>query len=208
VIKDVMRQLSFKKAKLDGEAGFGDVAGSGIDSSRTHEPIVKEVRTQEPIVKEVIVEDYIVHMKLNMMFSLVKMRVQMMMIMKTIIFLVDKENKSVELDVDVHLFGISMDVPFDSIDVTNLVSDDVLEEKDVDVINPNGSDCDLGNDNKISNYKRRRLAELSREMEGVINASGQRKYSFYIEQKFTSAKEAKDKVYLHSIKSRRNLKLY
>ncbi|GKD55958.1 hypothetical protein Tco_1289345 [Tanacetum coccineum] len=42
----------------------------------------------------------------------------------------------------------------------------------------------------------------------VINASGQWKYSFYTGHKFTTTKEAKDRLYLHSIKSRRNLKLY
>nr|GEU49507.1 hypothetical protein [Tanacetum cinerariifolium] len=33
VIDDVMRQLSFEETKLDGEVGFFDVAGSGVDSS-------------------------------------------------------------------------------------------------------------------------------------------------------------------------------
>ncbi|GKG16598.1 hypothetical protein Tco_0361555, partial [Tanacetum coccineum] len=33
VIDDVMRQLSFYETELDGEAGFVDVAGSGVDSS-------------------------------------------------------------------------------------------------------------------------------------------------------------------------------
>nr|GEX66003.1 hypothetical protein [Tanacetum cinerariifolium] len=42
-------------------------------------------------------------------------------------FLVDEENDVVEPDVDVHLFGISMDFPFDNIEVTNLVPYDVLE---------------------------------------------------------------------------------
>ncbi|GJZ71449.1 hypothetical protein Tco_0635300, partial [Tanacetum coccineum] len=37
-------------------------------------------------------------------------------------------------EVDVHLFGISMDVSFDNIGVTNLVPYDVLEGEDVDVI--------------------------------------------------------------------------
>ncbi|GJV98596.1 hypothetical protein Tco_1553848 [Tanacetum coccineum] len=32
-IDDVMRQLSFDETELDGEAGFADVAGSGVDSS-------------------------------------------------------------------------------------------------------------------------------------------------------------------------------
>ncbi|GJX44054.1 heat stress transcription factor B-4-like protein [Tanacetum coccineum] len=101
-------------------------------------------------------------------------------------FLVDEENEIVEPDVDVHLFGISMDLPFDNIGVTNLVPDDVLEGEDVDVINADSFDKDPG----------------------VINDSGQWKYSFYTGQKFTTPKEAKDRVYLHSIKSRRNLKLY
>nr|GEU92449.1 reverse transcriptase domain-containing protein [Tanacetum cinerariifolium] len=54
----------------------------------------------------------------------------------------------------------------------------------------------------------RRLAELRTKMEGVINASGQWKYSFYTSQNFTTPKEVKDRVYLHSIQSRRNLKPY
>ncbi|GJX21403.1 hypothetical protein Tco_0224080 [Tanacetum coccineum] len=93
-------------------------------------------------------------------------------------FLADEENEVVEPKVDVHLFSISMDVPFDNIGVTNLVLDDILEGEDVDVINADGFDSNNGNDNKTSNYKRRRLAELSREMKGVINVSGQWKSHF------------------------------
>ncbi|GKG38817.1 hypothetical protein Tco_0460529, partial [Tanacetum coccineum] len=72
-------------------------------------------------------------------------------------FLVDEENEIVEPDVDVHLFGIGMDLPFDNIGVTNLVSDDVLEGEDVDVVNADGFDSDPGNDEE-KNYKKRRLA--------------------------------------------------
>ncbi|GKC25071.1 heat stress transcription factor B-4-like protein [Tanacetum coccineum] len=99
-------------------------------------------------------------------------------------FLVDEENEIVEPDVDVHLFGISMDLPFDNTGITNLVSDDVLEREDMDVINVDGFDSDPGNDEE-RNYRKRRLAELRTEME-----------------------EAKDRFYLHSIESIRNLKLY
>ncbi|GJX20204.1 hypothetical protein Tco_0222881 [Tanacetum coccineum] len=122
-------------------------------------------------------------------------------------FLVDEENEIVEPDVDVHLFGVNMDLPFDNIGITNLVSNDVLEGKDVDVINADGFDSNPGNDEE-RNYRKRRLAELRTEMEGVINATSQWKYSFYTGQKFTTPKEAKDRVYLHFIESRRNLKLY
>ncbi|GJY64189.1 hypothetical protein Tco_0465649, partial [Tanacetum coccineum] len=65
-------------------------------------------------------------------------------------FFVDEENEIVEPDVDVNLFGINMDLPFDNIGVNNLVPDDVLEGEDVDVINADDV-----------------LAELRTEMEGV-----------------------------------------
>ncbi|GJS58106.1 heat stress transcription factor B-4-like protein [Tanacetum coccineum] len=99
-------------------------------------------------------------------------------------FLVNEENEIVELYVDVQLFD---ERPW--------------------CINGMVSDSDPGNDEE-RNYRKRRLAELRTEMKGVINASGQWKYSFYTGQKFITPKEAKDRVYLHSIKSRRNLKLY
>nr|GEX62437.1 hypothetical protein [Tanacetum cinerariifolium] len=76
----------------------------------------------------------------------------------------DKENLIVVPDVDVHLFGISIDVPFDNIGITNIVPNDVLKGEDMDVINADGFNSDLGDNDKISNYMRRRLAELSREM--------------------------------------------
>ncbi|GJR63586.1 hypothetical protein Tco_1505748 [Tanacetum coccineum] len=61
-------------------------------------------------------------------------------------FLVDEENEIIEPDVDVHLFGINMDLPFENNGVTNLVLDDVLEGEDMDVINADGFNSDLGND--------------------------------------------------------------
>nr|GFC96312.1 hypothetical protein [Tanacetum cinerariifolium] len=57
-------------------------------------------------------------------------------------------------------------------------ADDVLKGEDVDVINADGFDSDPGNDEE-RNYRKRWLARLSTKMEGVINASGQWKYSFY-----------------------------
>ncbi|GKA82554.1 ribonuclease H-like domain-containing protein [Tanacetum coccineum] len=272
VIDDVMRQLSFDETELDGEAGFADVAGSGVDSSElshdesfgvddldlnlnelvnlnvsqvetqsellvfeepdvgptqepiladvsTQEPIMAEVSTQEPIVVEVSTEVPIVEEVETQEFSVEDVVIKDYVSSGEDVeqgtdddddvdeeFLVDKENEIVEPDVDVHLFGISMDLPFDNIGITNLVPDDVLEREDVDVINTDGFDSDPGNDEE-RNYRKRRLAELRTEMEGVINASGQWKYSFCTGQKFSTPKEAKDRVYLHFIESRRNLKL-
>nr|GEW99632.1 hypothetical protein [Tanacetum cinerariifolium] len=161
VIDDVMRQLSFDETELDGEAGFADVVEGGVDSSGlSHDesfgvddmdlnlnepvPIEEEVGTQEFSVEDVVVEDYVS----------------------------SGDDVKHEHDVDAYLFGISMDLPFENIGITNLVSDDVLG-KDVDVINEDGFDSDLGNDEEKNNRKRR-LAKLRTEMEGVINASVER----------------------------------
>ncbi|GJV95880.1 hypothetical protein Tco_1547457 [Tanacetum coccineum] len=193
VIDDVMRQLSFDETELDGEAGFADVSGSGVDSSglietqselfvseepdvgltqepilaevSTQEPIVAEVSTQEPIVAEVRTEVPIIEEVGTQEFSMKDVVIEDYVSSKEDKedaeqdfqssedagtdnddvdedFLVDEENEIVEPDVDVHLFGISMDLPFDNIGITNLVSDDVLEGEDVDVINADGFDSD------------------------------------------------------------------
>ncbi|GJR40821.1 hypothetical protein Tco_1216505 [Tanacetum coccineum] len=258
VIDDVMRQLSFDETKLDREAGFADVARSGVDSlrlshdesfgvddldlnlnepvnlnvsqvktqsellvseepdvGRTQEPIlvevpiVEEVETHEFSMEDVVLKDYVSSgeddEQYNSEFDESTPSTDDDDVDKD--FLVDEENEIVEPDVDVHLFGISMDLPFYNIGVTNIVSDDVLEGENVDVINADGFDNDPGND-KQTNYRKRKLAELRTEMKGVINASGQWKYSFYTSQKFTTPKEAKEKVYMHSIESKRNLKQY
>ncbi|GJT15803.1 hypothetical protein Tco_0874509 [Tanacetum coccineum] len=107
--------------------------------------------------------------------------------------IVDEENEIVEPDVDVHLFDISIDLPFDNIGVTNLVPNDIVEGEDEDVINADGFDSDPDNDDETINYKRRRLAELSREMKGFlfngmtppshasIDASNAAMYSAFVE---------------------------
>ncbi|GKC83075.1 hypothetical protein Tco_1138792, partial [Tanacetum coccineum] len=118
------------------------------------------------------------------------------------------ENEIVEPDVDVHLFGIGNDVPFNNIGLTSLVPDDVLEGEDIDVVNADGFDSDTCYDDETSTYMRRRLNELRKDMEEALNASGCWKHSFYTRQKFSSSKEAKDRVYLHSNESKRKLKLY
>ncbi|GKC94896.1 hypothetical protein Tco_1160338, partial [Tanacetum coccineum] len=196
VIDDMMKQLSFEETELDGEAGFIDVAGSGIDSSglshdesfgvddldlnlnepvRTQEPIVTEVNPQVPIVEEVGTQEF--------------------------------TPSNGQFFFDDEGIDTAYETEYDVQSSEDAVSDDVLEREEVDAINADGFDSDPGNDEE-TNYRKRRLAELRTEIEGVINASGQWKYSFYTGQKFTTPKEAKDRVYLHSIESRRNLKLY
>nr|GEW57876.1 ribonuclease H-like domain-containing protein [Tanacetum cinerariifolium] len=103
----------------------------------TQVTIVEEVETQEFSVEDVVLEDY------------VSSREDAELSNGTDDddaeedFLVDEQNKIVEPDLDVHLFGINMDLPFDDIGVPNLVSNDVLEKEDVVVINADGFDSDL-----------------------------------------------------------------
>nr|GEU51306.1 hypothetical protein [Tanacetum cinerariifolium] len=221
VIIDVIRQLSFKETKLDGGAGFGDVAGSGIDSyGLSHDKSfgvddldlnviltldlnVSKTETQEEvyvfeahIVDEVVdgsVEEGIIH-------GSGEEDVEQYHVESSENacanddddedddFLVDDENEILEHDVDVHLFGISKDVPFDNIGVTSLVPKDLLKGRDVDVVNLNGFNSDSGNDNKTRTYRRRMLIGLRGEMDGVMNDNGRWKYSFYTEHKFSSSK--------------------
>ncbi|GJU70284.1 hypothetical protein Tco_1256543 [Tanacetum coccineum] len=115
---------------------------------RTQEPIVEEVRTQEPIMEDVIVKDYVssgedVEQGIDVTYE-TEYDVQSIEDAglndddEDEDFLVDKENEIVEPDVDVHLFCISMDVPFDNSGASNLVLDDVLKGEDVDVIIADG----------------------------------------------------------------------
>ncbi|GJR22624.1 hypothetical protein Tco_0971151 [Tanacetum coccineum] len=237
VIDNVIRQLSFDETELDGEAGFADVVGSGVDSSRlnhdesfgepdvgrTQEPILAEISTQESIVAEVSTQEPIVVEVSTEVPIMEEVGTQEFSVEDVVLkdyvssgedveqgngqedesastdgqffnddegidttydvhfsedagtyddddvdedFLVDEENEIIEPDVDVHLFGISMDLPSDNIGVTNLVSDDVLEGEDVDVINADCFDSDPGNDEE-KNYRKRKLAELRTEIEGT-----------------------------------------
>ncbi|GKC18858.1 hypothetical protein Tco_1021008 [Tanacetum coccineum] len=119
-------------------------------------PIVEEIGTQEFIVEDVVVKDYVssgedgedVEQGTDDDDDVDED------------FLVDEENEIVEPDVDVHLFGISMYLPFDNIGITNLVPNDVLEGEDVDVINVDGFDSDPGNDEEKNYRKKRRNLKL------------------------------------------------
>ncbi|GKA56415.1 heat stress transcription factor B-4-like protein [Tanacetum coccineum] len=214
VIDDVMRQLSFDETELDREAGFADVARSGVDSSglkvSTEVPIVEEVGTQEFSLEDVVIEDYVSSGE-DMPEQGNWSKMNHYPLIGTNVFYDDEGiDTAYEIKYDVQS---SEDVGTDDDDNDDigeyLLVDEENEivEPDVDVHLFDGFDSDPGNDEE-KNYRKRRLAELRTEIEGVINASGQWKYSFYSGQKFTTPKEAKDRVYLHSIESKRNLKLY
>ncbi|GJR32678.1 hypothetical protein Tco_1108910 [Tanacetum coccineum] len=126
------------------QSQFTDINLSFVSQlTQLQEPILAEVSTQEPIVAEVGTQEFSVED----------------VVLKD--YVVPRKDAI-----------ISMDVPFNNISVTNLVPDDVLEGEDVDFINTDGFDSDLGNDEE-KNYRKRRLSELRTKMEGVINASGQ-----------------------------------
>ncbi|GKD42493.1 hypothetical protein Tco_1267138 [Tanacetum coccineum] len=110
----------------------------------TEAPIMEEVGTQEFSVEDVVIEDYVSSREDGEDAEQSSKDAG-----TDDDDDVDEENEIVEPDVDVHLFG-----------------------EDVDVVNADGFDSDPGND-KERNYRKRRLAELRTEMEGVINASGQ-----------------------------------
>ncbi|GKD52715.1 hypothetical protein Tco_1281691, partial [Tanacetum coccineum] len=174
----------------------------------TKVPIVEEVRTHDFSVEDVVLEDYMSYgedvAQYNGEFNESAHRDGQ--------FFFDDEGIDTEYDVQSSEdAGTDDDDDDDDVDEYFLVDEEneIVEPDvdDVDVINPDVFDSDHGNDEE-TNYKKRRLAELRTEMEGVINASGQWKYSFYTGQKCSTPKEATNRVYLHSIESRRNLKLY
>nr|GEU85374.1 hypothetical protein [Tanacetum cinerariifolium] len=187
VIDDVMRQLLFDETKLDGEACFVDVAGSGVDKVSTEAPIVEEVGTQEFSVEDVVIEDYVSFGKDGEYAEHDNGQEDESAPTDGQFFYDDKGiNTAYETEYDVQ--------SREDAGTDDDVDEDFLVDEENEIVEP---DID-----------RRWLAELRTEMEGVINASGQWKYLFYTVQKFTNPKEAKDRVYLHSIKRKRNLKLY
>nr|GEU64622.1 hypothetical protein [Tanacetum cinerariifolium] len=172
VIDDVMRQLSFDETELDGEAGFADVAGSVVDSSGWED--AEHGNDQEDKLAHTNGQFFYYDEGIDTAYE-TEYDVQSREDADTDDdddvdedFLVDDENEIVVSDVDVHLFGISMDLPFDNIGITNLVPDDVLEREDMNVINADGFDSDPVND-EDRNYRKRRLAELRTKIEGHVD---------------------------------------
>nr|GEU93502.1 hypothetical protein [Tanacetum cinerariifolium] len=160
------RSLPQHDSKLDGEAGFADVVRSGVESfGLSHDESFGvdnlDLNLNEP-------EDESAHSNGQFFYDDegidtayeteydVQSSEDACTDDEDEDFYVDEENEIVELDVDAYLFGISMYVPFDNICVTNLVSCNVLEGDDVDVINTDGFDSKPGKDDEISNYRRRR----------------------------------------------------
>ncbi|GJR35427.1 hypothetical protein Tco_1211111 [Tanacetum coccineum] len=179
VIEDVMRQLSFEETKLDGDAGYGDVAGGGMDSyglsrdeSFGFDDLDLNVRIDESLV--VGLRWYVVH-------GSGKEDDEQGNSQEAV-----EETSGEQADYDVDridsAYETYKDILFDNIGVTSLVLEYLQEYK---------------------------LDEFRREMEVLMNASGRwMKLLIYTRKKFARSKEANDRACLNSIESRRMLKLY
>ncbi|GJS78332.1 putative ribonuclease H-like domain-containing protein [Tanacetum coccineum] len=63
-----------------------------------------------------------------------------------------EEQDEKDPDVDVQLIGMTNKVDFDNIDITSLVPDEILEGKDIDVVNVDGFDSEIGCEDELG-YK-------------------------------------------------------
>ncbi|GJX64602.1 heat stress transcription factor B-4-like protein [Tanacetum coccineum] len=172
VIDDVMMKLSFEETKLDGEACFADVARSGVETSGlSHDESFGvedlELNLNEPV--NLNASQIETQYELFVFEESDVGRTQEPIMAEVITYEPiieegnDQEDKSAPSDG--HFFYDD-----EGIDIAYKTEYDVQSSEDV---HGYGFDGDLGEDDEISNYRRRRLAELSREIEGVINASGQ-----------------------------------
>ncbi|GJY81561.1 hypothetical protein Tco_0494312 [Tanacetum coccineum] len=205
VIDDVMMHLSFDEIELDGKAGVGDFAGSSIDSyglsddesfgvdelnlnlNLTLDLNVPQTKTQEKVHVSKVRVDEVVHGsgEESVVHGSGEEAVEQGSGEEVV-----EETSGEEVQYDVNEIDIAyetqfmmslvkmQDVPFSNIGVTSLVLEDVFEGEDVDVVNVDGFKSDTNSKVETGSHRRK------------------------------SSKEAKDRVYLHSIESRRNLKLY
>ncbi|GJR84146.1 hypothetical protein Tco_0154931 [Tanacetum coccineum] len=213
VLDDMIRHISFDDMELDGEVGFVDVTEEVLVSELPNDHMVNESdtyvdlelagdvgRTKEHVVEHVRIDE-VVHGSGE---EVVEQGNGEEFVKHDDDLLVDEENEIVEPDVDVHLFGITKDVPFDNIRITSLLPEDVLDEDNVDVVNVDRFDSETSYKDQTGYGRRKRLNELRKYIEGrVLNDIAQWKYSFYYRRKFGSPKEVKDKVYFGPIGPRK-----
>nr|GEY99547.1 hypothetical protein [Tanacetum cinerariifolium] len=191
VIEDVIRKLSSEETELDGEAGFCDIASSGIDNSRlSHDEsfVVDDLNLNLNVIVDLNVFQTETQTELHVAEVLVFEEVDVGRTKEHIVEQViveDVVDDSYEKDAK-HGNGQEAiearsdeQVNYDVVGIDSAYetqyhvesSEDAGEE--VDVVNLDGFDSDTGNDNETSNYIGRRLDGLGREMKGVMNASGQ-----------------------------------
>lgn len=117
--------------------------------------------------------------------------------------IVDLDNAHNEPDITVSLFSLNSHAQIGG--NINLIPDELVVEDDIDVINNDSFDSASDSEDDLERIRRRKLRQLEKEKkvdEGVMNM-----YEFYCGQKFGSSKEVKDRIYKHSIETRRELKM-
>ncbi|GJX29496.1 hypothetical protein Tco_0237575 [Tanacetum coccineum] len=181
VIKDVMRQLSFEETKLDREAGFGDVAGSGIDNfGLSHDESFR-------------VDD----LDLNINVT------------------VDLNVSQIETKVELYVFEVPMSKEADvgrtqEHDIEQVIVEvyiDSAYETQYHVDSSEDAGTDDDDDDAFLVDEENEIVEPDVDVHLFCNSIDV-PFATLEEKKFASAKEPKDRVYLHSIESRRMLKLY
>nr|GEV56188.1 hypothetical protein [Tanacetum cinerariifolium] len=197
VIDDVIRQLSFDETELDGEACFADVTRSGVDIEtqselpvseeldvgRTQDPILAEVSIQEPIMAEVSTQEPIV--------AEVSTQEPIVSEVSTEVPIVEEvgtQDVSVE-DVVIEDYVSSGKMMHSIMSSEDAGTDDDDDDDDVD------EDFFVDKENEIVEPNNERTWMSSIQMVSTVT------------MKFSTPKEA-DRVYLHSIESKRNLKVY
>ncbi|GJY03426.1 ribonuclease H-like domain-containing protein [Tanacetum coccineum] len=188
-----IRQLSFDETKLDGEAGFADVAGSGVDSSG--------LSHDESFGVDGL--DMNLNKPANLNISQVKTQSELPVSQKPDVCPTQEPILTEVSTQEPIVAEVSTEVPIveevgtqefsvEDVVIEDYVRIDTAYETKYDV----QSSKDAGTDDD-DDLDEDFLVDEENEI-----------YSFYTGQKFTTPKEAKDIVYLHSIESRRNLKLY
>ncbi|GJS94837.1 reverse transcriptase domain-containing protein [Tanacetum coccineum] len=120
--------------------------------------------------------------------------------------MINEENEIHKAKVEVHLFGLRESAyQFTNIGVSIEVPDNVFMKKDGYDMDIDDFDTDSCGEGDCPGGRKNALNKLKKAfMQGEGDGS---KYAFYCGQVFTSSKEVKDRVYLHSTNTRRELKL-
>ncbi|GJY03175.1 hypothetical protein Tco_0361327 [Tanacetum coccineum] len=186
VINDVMRQLSFEETELDGEASFGDVAENGVESfGLSHDESFRvddldlNLNEPEPIVAEVRTQEPIIE----------DVRTQKPIVKDVIVkdYVTSREDAEQGNSQEYESAPSNGQFFYDDEGIYTAyeIEYDVQSSEDAGI-----------DDDDDEDFWRKRMWISSMRMVLIVTL------------KFTTAKEAKDRCYLHSIKSRRNFKLY
>nr|GFA06643.1 serine/threonine-protein kinase ATR [Tanacetum cinerariifolium] len=173
------RKLSFEETELDGEVGFGDVVGSGIDSSGlSHD-------------KSFRVDDLDLNVNLSIDLSVSQTETQAeVFVSEVLVFEEEAIEAPSDEQVDYDVEGI-----------------DIAYETQYHVESSEDACTDDDDDDDLLVYEENEIVELDVDVH-LFSISKDVCFDNIVTLKFASVKENKDGVYLHFIESGRILKLY